>query len=113
MKTPGSRSNFVRKKTDFLWMLVILGGMIAAGEHFFPNRSTPEDLVQFRKLYDIFGIEEKYGSVAKWVVWWLITSISMNSITWLMFLYFLKKDPANTPTTHLWDQAKVILLNFL
>ncbi len=103
MKTPAAKGNFVRRKTDYLWMLVILGGMIAAGEYFFPERSKPEDLVAFRNLYDVFGVEEKYGPVAKWVLWWLITSISMNSITWVMFLYFLKKDPANTSKVHLWD----------
>jgi hypothetical protein len=43
MKTAPARGNFVRRKTDYLWMLVILAGMIAAGEYFFPERSTIED----------------------------------------------------------------------
>ena len=43
MKQPAAKSNFVRRKTDYLWMLVILGGMIYAGEIFFPERSTIED----------------------------------------------------------------------
>ena len=104
MKTPqAKKGNFVRRKTDFLWMLVILAFMIAAGEYFFPERSTPEDLVAFRNLYDVFKVEEKYGAVVKWGLWWFITCISMNAITWVMFLYFLKKDPMNTPKTHLWD----------
>jgi hypothetical protein len=55
MKTSDPRKgNFVRRKTDYLWMLVILVIMIAAGEYFFPERSTPQDMVAFRKLYDVF-----------------------------------------------------------
>lgn len=111
-KTTAGKGNFVRRKTDFLWMLVILAGMIAAGEYFFPERSTPEDLVAFRNLYDVFNLEEKYGAPAKWLAWWLITMFSMNGITWTMFLYFRKVDPANTNLKHFWAQAKVILINF-
>jgi len=95
--------NFRRKKTDFLWMLAILGLMITLGEYFFPKRSSPEDLIAFKNLYDPLQIEVKHGSVAKWVLWWFITMLSMNSITWSMFLYFLKVDPANTSKKHLWD----------
>ncbi len=111
-KTTAGKGNFVRRKTDFLWMLVILAGMIAAGEYYFPERSTPEDLVAFRNLYDVFNLEEKYGAPAKWLAWWFITMVSMNGITWLMFLYFMKVDPANTNIKHFWAQAKVILINF-
>jgi hypothetical protein len=93
-------------------MLVILGGMIYAGEYFYPERSTPEDLEKFKFYYDFFGLEEKVGTWAKWALWWLITSIAMNGITWAMLLYFLQKDPLRTPKTHLWNQAKVILTNF-
>jgi hypothetical protein len=93
-------------------MLVILGVMIYAGEYFFPERSTPEDLVAFRNLYDVFNLEEKYGAPAKWIAWWFITMVSMNSITWAMFYYFMKADPENTSMKHFWDQAKVILINF-
>ncbi len=34
--------NFVRRKTDYLWMLVILGGMATAAQHFFPQRCVLE-----------------------------------------------------------------------
>ena len=113
MKTPTARSNFVRRKTDYLWMLVILGIMIYAGEYFFPERSSLEDREAFKFYYDILGLEAKYGSWAKWIAWWMITAISMNAISWAMFLYFIKSDPLRTPTTFLWEQSKVILLNFL
>lgn len=33
-------------------MLTILSGMIAFGEYYFPERSTPEDMKEFRVLYD-------------------------------------------------------------
>ena len=110
---PTTRSNFVRRKTDYLWMLVILGVMIYAGEYFFPERSTVEDREQFKFFYDVMGLEEKYGFWAKWIMWWFITVISMNGITWIMFMYFRKADPLRTPMIHFWDQAKVILTNFL
>ncbi len=36
-KSALSDGNMVRRKSDYLWMLVILGGMAAAAQHFFPN----------------------------------------------------------------------------
>lgn len=104
MKTPAvAKGNFIRRKTDYLWMLVILAGMILAGEHFFPKRSSPEEMVAFRNLYDVFNLEEKYGAPAKWLAWWMITMVSMNSITWVMFLYFMRASPETTSKKHLWD----------
>lgn len=93
-------------------MLIILGGMIYVGEIFYPERTKPEDLEYFRFFYDVLGLEDKVGTWAKWLVWWFITSITMNAITWAMYWYFLKSDPLRTPKTHFWDQAKVILTNF-
>ena len=46
-------------------------------------------------------------------MWWVITVVSMNLITWIMYFYFLKADPLRTSKVHFWDQTKVILLNFL
>ena len=103
MKQAAGRSNFVRRKTDYLWMIVILGAMIYVGEILYPERSTIEDREQFKFFYDVFNLEERVGTWAKWAMWWLITVLSMNGITWVMYFYFLKKDPLRTPKTHFWD----------
>ena len=81
-------------------MLSILSAMIACGEYFFPRRSSPEELEQFKVIYDPLQLEKSKGTWAKWGFWWFITVLAMNAITWTMFLIFRRLNPEKMPMTH-------------
>jgi hypothetical protein len=103
---------FKQKYSYHYTMLPIVSMMIYFGEHFFPERSKPEELQVFKVLYDPFNIEAKWGTAAKWFIWWFITCVTMNVITWNMYLVMKWLNPQKMPKTHFWTQAKVILINF-
>ena len=41
-----------QKSSDYFAMLAILSVMIAAGEYYFPRRSSPDEMKVFKNLYD-------------------------------------------------------------
>lgn len=54
-KSALSDGNMVRRKSDYLWMLVILGGMATAAQHFFPQRCVLE---HDGALASLFSLQE-------------------------------------------------------
>ena len=102
----------IKKSNHNIIMLSILSAMIAAGEYYFPRRSTPEDMAAFRVIYDPILLEKSTGTWAKWAFWWIITVFTMNALSWSLFLLFRYLNPEKMPMTHFWAQAPVILINF-
>ncbi len=107
------KSNFTRRKSDYLIMLVILYVAFLIARRQFPEYSSIDDRAEFMKIYDIFNIRDKnifgLGDRAVWIGWWLISSLAMHGITWSMFSLFR----ASKPEVHSINIFLLVLISIL
>ena len=86
-------SNFIRKKTDYLWIAAFFGVLVYAAETFFPERSNEADLAFLSEATNPFGLE------STWAIWstWTATSVfAMFSMTAGLWFYMRWAELATT-----------------